>query len=58
MSGQEIFDYFLQAGIVIMPGSAFGEDGNQYARFVFCVSEETVDKVCSLIDKLPQVGTE
>ena len=48
----KILDLFIEQGIVITPGTAFGPDGEGYVRMVFCVTEEVCRKTAERIGKL------
>ncbi len=39
-----LYDYFLEHDIVVVPGTAFGRDGENYARMVYCETIETLEK--------------
>lgn len=49
---EKILDLFLEQGMVITPGTAFGPDGEGYARLVFCVTEDVCLKTAERIKKL------
>ncbi len=49
---EKILDLFLEQGIVITPGTAFGPDGEGYVRLVFCVTEEVCRKTAERIKNL------
>ncbi len=36
-TSQEAFDYALEKGYIVTPGTAFGTDGEGYVRAVYCV---------------------
>ncbi|MCM8534743.1 MAG: aminotransferase class I/II-fold pyridoxal phosphate-dependent enzyme [Lentisphaeraceae bacterium] len=48
----KILDLFIEQGIVITPGTAFGPDGEGYVRMVFCVTKEVCDKTAARIGKI------
>lgn len=48
----KILDLFIEQGIVITPGTAFGPDGEGYVRMVFCVTEDVCRKTVERIGKL------
>jgi aspartate/methionine/tyrosine aminotransferase len=54
-TSQALVEYFLQGGIVLSPGTAFGPDGEGYARMVFCIDDATCTKLVSRIAQLPHV---
>ena len=41
--------WFLDRGILVVPGTVFGPDGNPYIRMVYCLKDETIDKLCERI---------
>ena len=48
----EILDLFIEEGIVITPGTAFGDDGEGYARMVYCETLEVCKKAAERIAKI------
>ena len=48
-NSEAIFEKFLEKDLVITPGSAFGEDGNGYARLVYCVDLDICREVAKRI---------
>jgi len=48
----KILDLFIEQGIVITPGTAFGPDGEGYVRMVFCVTEEVCRDTAERIKKI------
>jgi LL-diaminopimelate aminotransferase len=51
-SSTKILDLFIEQGIVITPGTAFGPDGEGYVRMVFCVTEEVCRQTAARIGKI------
>ena len=50
ISDEEASDYYLnEAGVAMIPGSAFGEYGNGYLRIAFSNSYENIEKAMSKI---------
>ena len=49
---ENILGLFLEEGIVITPGTAFGPDGKGYVRMIFCVTENICRKTAARIKKL------
>lgn len=43
-SSHALFEYFLNHGIAIAPGTMFGNDGEGYARMVYCETSEILEK--------------
>lgn len=44
-SSKALYDYFLSHDIAIAPGTTFGNDGEGYARMVYCETSEILEKV-------------
>jgi len=51
-TSEELCDLFAEKGIVITPGTAFGKDGEGYARMVYCDTEEIIEKVISRVKEI------
>jgi len=51
-NSSEIFEKFLEKDLVITPGNAFGEDGEGFARIVYCVDEAVCRKAADRIMEL------
>ncbi len=52
MNSQECADHFLyNAGVAVLPGTAFGPYGEGYIRFSYATSLETIDKALDKIKK-------
>jgi LL-diaminopimelate aminotransferase len=45
-------DLFASQGIVITPGTAFGDDGEGYARMVYCDTEAIIEETVRRVRKL------
>jgi aspartate/methionine/tyrosine aminotransferase len=55
MSGEEFTDKCLQeAGVVMIPGTAFGKFATDHVRFNFATSRENITKAIAKIDKMLQ----
>jgi len=55
MSGEEFTDKCLQeAGVVMIPGTAFGKFATDHVRFNFATSRENITKAIAKIDKILQ----
>ncbi len=48
-TSEALSDWFLKAGILVTPGTAFGEDGEGYARIAYCGSLGTSQKAAEMI---------
>ena len=45
-SSDALSQWFLERGILVTPGTVFGNDGDPYVRLVFCLKDETLDQLC------------
>ena len=53
MNGEEFTEKCLQeAGVAMIPGTAFGKFATDYVRFNFATSRENIDKAIKNIDKI------
>jgi len=51
-SSKDLADYLLdQAGVALLPGSAFGANGEGYLRLSYASSMENIDKALERIDR-------
>jgi aspartate aminotransferase len=50
-----LLDRVLAAGLVIVPGTAFGSNAPDYARFSYAASrqvlQQAVDRICSVMEE-------
>ncbi len=51
-TSDDIMEAFIEAGLLITPGTAFGEDGEGYARMIYCVTDEICQQVAERIGKV------
>ncbi|MCP1714539.1 aspartate aminotransferase [Methanocalculus alkaliphilus] len=49
---QDLIDRIIQAGVIIVPGTAFGENGQGYARFSYAASRDMLNAALDRIQKL------
>jgi aspartate/methionine/tyrosine aminotransferase len=45
LSSEQLVEAFIEAGLLITPGTAFGVDGEGYARMTYCVTQEVAEEV-------------
>ena len=48
-TSEALSEWFLNKGILVTPGTVFGNDGNPYIRLVFCLKDETLHQMINLI---------
>ncbi|NQZ59041.1 MAG: aminotransferase class I/II-fold pyridoxal phosphate-dependent enzyme [Lentisphaeraceae bacterium] len=51
-SSAKILDLFIEQGIVMTPGTAFGPDGEGYVRMIFCITQEVCRDTANRIKKI------
>jgi aspartate/methionine/tyrosine aminotransferase len=44
-TSEPLLQGFIEAGLLITPGTAFGSDGEGYARLTYCVTQEIAEEV-------------
>lgn len=44
-TSEQLLEAFIEAGILITPGTAFGADGEGYARMTYCLTAEMAEEV-------------
>ena len=49
-SSEAFAEWFLKKGILVTPGTVFGDDGNPYVRLVFCLKDKELDKMIKRIE--------
>lgn len=52
--GSEITRRVLDAGVIIVPGDAFGKNGSEYARFSYATSRENINGALGRIESVLQ----
>ena len=53
MNGEEFTEKCLQeAGVTMIPGTAFGKFATDYVRFNFATSRENISKAINKMDKI------
>ncbi|PKL77074.1 MAG: succinyldiaminopimelate transaminase [Candidatus Melainabacteria bacterium HGW-Melainabacteria-1] len=54
-TSEDLLEAFIEAGLLLTPGTAFGPDGEGYIRLTYCVTNEICDRVAEAIQavKLP-----
>lgn len=52
LTSEDLSRSFLNADLLITPGTVFGSDGEGFARMVFCVRDDECDKVRNRIEKM------
>lgn len=55
-TSEEISEWFLAAGMLITPGTAFGEDGEGFARIVYCLTDSACYDVAARISTAKAPG--
>ena len=48
-TSHELSEWFLNQGVLVTPGTVFGDDGNPYIRLVYCLQDKTIDQLCKKI---------
>lgn len=51
-TSEELLETFIQAGLLLTPGTAFGDDGDGYVRLTYCITNEVCEQVIACIRKL------
>lgn len=51
-SSDAIYEAFIDAGLLIAPGHCFGEDGEGFARMVYCITDEVSLEVARRIEQV------
>ena len=51
-NSDDIMEAFIEAGLLITPGTAFGEDGEGYARMIYCITDELCKDVAQRIGNI------
>ncbi len=47
-----ILEAFIDAGLLITPGTAFGDDGEGYARLIYCITNDLCEQVIERIGQI------
>lgn len=51
-TSEALLEAFIEAGLLITPGTAFGDDGEGYVRLTYCITNEVCDQVAERIRQL------
>ncbi len=51
-TSSDLLEAFIDAGLLITPGTAFGDDGEGYARLCYCVTNEVCEKIILALRRL------
>lgn len=51
-TSEDILEAFIDAGLLITPGTAFGDDGEGYARLTYCITNDVCEQVIDSIRRI------
>lgn len=51
-TSEALFEAFVAVGLLITPGTAFGSDGEGYARLTYCITDAICEQVAQAIERL------
>ena len=51
-TSEQLSELFLKNGLLITPGTVFGQDGEGFARIVFCITDEMIKQVDDKLSNL------
>ena len=49
---EDLIEAFIEAGLLLTPGTAFGDDGEGYVRLTYCVTNDVCDSVAERISRV------
>lgn len=51
-TSEDLLEAFIEAGLLLTPGTAFGADGEGYIRLTYCITNEVCDEVAAAIRRV------
>lgn len=51
-TSDDIMEAFIEAGLLITPGTSFGDDGEGYARMIYCITDALCQEVAERIGNI------